>query len=141
MALNRSSAAEVYRPSRKLAWVMGAAGVLWLSVLAYLIFFAAVPVQTLMSTLFFVAFFGVSLVYYVRTAIIIDGSGLTYRGMVRTQRVSFEDIRKVDVLPGLITVYSVRGPGRFIHFTSFFPNHEVLASLVVERAGLMPLRE
>ena len=57
-------------------------------------------------------FFGVSLTYYARTAIVVDGGGVTYRGMVRTDYFAFRDILKVDILPGPVTVYAVRGRGR-----------------------------
>ncbi len=119
---------------------MGLAGALWVGVLGYLLQFENVPAKTFLSTVFFVLFFVVSLLYYVRTAIFVDSGGLTYRGMVRTLRFSFTDIRKLDVLPGPVTVYAVRGKGRLIHFTSFFKHHQRLMELLVERAGLAPLR-
>jgi hypothetical protein len=131
---------QVFRPHAVLAAVMGAATLLWLGVLVYLLRFDGVPVQTFLSAVFFVLFFGVSVTYYGRTRIVVDAGGLTYRGLVRTRRFSFADIRKVDVLPGLVTVYAVRGSRGFVHFTSFFAHHRHLARLLVERAGLTPLR-
>ena len=91
-------------------------------------------------TIFFVVFFSVSVAYYVRTAVFVDSKGVTFRGLVRTQRFQFSDIRKVDILPGPVTVYSVRANGRFGHFTSFFKHHRMLLELLVERAGLAPRR-
>ena len=129
----------IFRPRRILALVMAFAGALWLAVLVYLLRFDEVPLETFLSALFFVAFFGVSLAYYARTLILVDSGGITYRGMLRTLRLSFHDIRKVDVLQGPVTVYAVRGNGRFVHFTSFFEQHRALASLLIERAGLSPL--
>lgn len=119
---------------------MGVATLLWLGVLFYLLRFDGVPVQTFLSAVFFVLFFAVSVTYYGRTRIVVDSAGMTYRGMVRTRRFSFSDIRKVDVLPGLVTVYAVRGSRGFVHFTSLFDQHRHLARLLVERAGLSPLR-
>jgi len=130
---------QIFRPRRALALVMAAAGALWLAVLLYLLRFDEVPLETFLSALFFVVFFGVSLVYYGRTLILVDAGGITYRGVLRTLRLSFQDIRKVDVLQGPVTVYAVRGNGRFVHFTSFFEQHRDLASLLIERAGLAPL--
>ena len=130
---------QIFRPRRVLALVMAAAGALWLAVLLYLLRFDEVPLETFLSALFFVVFFGVSLVYYGRTLILVDAGGITYRGVLRTLRLSFQDIRKVDVLQGPVTVYAVRGNGRFVHFTSFFEQHRALASLLIERAGLSPL--
>src|SRR5437868_12960374 len=108
MDLRPKLRAEVFRPRKLFAAAMGAAGLLWVVVLVYLFQFQDVPVKTFLSTVFFIAFFGVSLAYYARTAIFVDSRGLTYRGIVRTQRFTFDDIRKVDVLPGPVTVYSVR---------------------------------
>jgi hypothetical protein len=131
---------QVFRPHAVLAAIMGAATLLWLGVLIYLLRFDGVPVQTFLSAVFFVLFFGVSVTYYGRTRIVVDAGGLTYRGLVRTRRFPFADIRKVDVLPGLVTVYAVRGSRGLVHFTSFFAHHQRLARLLVERAGLSPLR-
>jgi hypothetical protein len=118
---------------------MGAAGLLWIWVLFYLLQFHGVPLKTFVSTGFFIAFFALSLAYYGRTAIFVDSAGFTYRGIVRTRRFAFDDIRKVHVLPGPVTVYSVRARGSGIHFTSFFAHHRQLMELLVEKAGLAPL--
>jgi len=74
------------------------------------------------------------------SAIFVDGAGLTYRGIMHTEHLSFQDIRNVDVLPGPVTVYAIRGKGHFVHFTSFFKHHRRLMHLLVERAGLSPNR-
>ncbi len=131
---------QVYRPSRLLAVTMAGAGLLWVAVLGYLLTFDGVPLKTWLSTAFFILFFAVSLTYYWRTRIVVDARGITYRGMVRTRHFSFDDIRKVDVLPGPVTVYAIRGRAGLVHFTSFFQHHQHLARLLVERAGLAPLR-
>jgi hypothetical protein len=131
---------RIFRPRCVLGALMGAAGALWLGVLIYLLQFQGVPPKTLLFTMFFVVFFAVSVAYYVRTAVFVDSKGVTFRGLVRTQRFQFSDIRKVDILPGPVTVYSVRANGRFGHFTSFFKHHRMLLELLVERAGLAPRR-
>ncbi|RYZ39187.1 MAG: PH domain-containing protein [Myxococcaceae bacterium] len=130
---------QVFRPRRVLAATMAAAGLLWLGVLVYLFRFDGVPLKTFLSAAFFVLFFAVSVIYYGRTRIEVDSRGITCRGMVRTRRFSFADIRKLDVLPGPVTVYAIRGRRGFVHFTSFFRHHRYLATLLVERAGLSPL--
>jgi Bacterial PH domain len=130
---------QIFRPRRVLAALMAAAGVLWVTVLVYLLRFDDVPVNTFLAVIFFVVFFAVSLMYYARTRIVVDARGVTYRGMVRTRHYAFQDIRKVDVMPGPVTVYAIRDTGGgFVHFTSFFQHHRRLAALLVERAGLRP---
>jgi hypothetical protein len=131
---------EIFRPRKVLAAAMAAAGMLWCAVLIYLTQFDRVPARTFLSALFFVLFFALSLTYYARTAIFVDGAGVTYRGIMRTEHLSFQDIRNVDVLPGPVTVYAIRGKGRFVHFTSFFKHHRRLMNLLIERAGLSPNR-
>lgn len=119
---------------------MAGAGILWISVLVYLLMsFDEVPAKTFLAVIFFVVFFSVSLAYYARTRIVVDARGITYRGMVRTRRFSFKEIRKVDVLQGPVTVYAIRTNGGPVNFTSFFQHHRRLAALLVERAGLTPL--
>jgi len=135
-----ATAPEVFRPRPVLAAAMGIAALLWLFVLVYLMQFEGVPAKTVISAIFFVVFFGVSLTYYARTAIVVDGGGVTYRGLVRTDYFAFRDILKVDILPGPVTVYAVRGRGRGMHFTSFFAQHRRLMQLLVERAGLSPMK-
>ena len=129
----------MFRPSRVLAGSMAGAGLLWAAVLVYLCTFDGVPLKLILGVLFFVLFFAVSCIYYTRSAIIVEGRQLMYRGMLRTLRFGFEDVRKLDVLPSLITVYAIRLPGRLVHFTSLFSQHRRLARLLVEGAGLSPL--
>jgi hypothetical protein len=131
--------AQVFRPSRVLAVLMAAAGALWAAVLVYVLTFPNVQPKTVLSAAFFVLFFALSLAYYVRTSIEIDANGITYRGVIHTLRFGYHDIKKVDVLPGPITVYAVRGTAGLVHFTSFFRHHRMLMQLLVERAGLAPL--
>jgi hypothetical protein len=140
MDVRMAPSAEVFRPRPVLTFAMGTAALLWVFVLVYLMQFKGVELKTFISALFFVVFFGVSLTYYARTAITVDGRGVTYRGMVRTDFFPFGDIQKVDILPGPVTVYAVRGRGRGMHFTSFFTQHRRLMELLVERAGLSRLR-
>lgn len=128
---------EVFRPRLFFGTALAVAAVFWSLVLVYLFSFEDVALQTWLSAVFFVAFFGVSATYYIRTAIFIDDGGLTYRGVVRTRRFRFEEIRDVDVLNGLVVVYAVRARGQLFHFTSFFKRHQELRALVVRRAGLL----
>ncbi len=139
MSPGPESEAQVFRPRRWFAAVMALATLLWVGVLIYLMQFEEVPLKTFLSAAFFVVFFAISVAYYGRTAVVVDSGGVTFRGMVRTRRFSFSDIRKVDVLPGPVIVYAVRVNQRFVHFTSFFQQHRRLMELLVERAGLAPV--
>ena len=87
----------VFRPRPILAALMASAGIVWIATLFYLFRFEGVPTKTFFSAGFFIAFFAISLAYYARTAIEVDQSGVTYRGIVRTHRFSFADILKVTV--------------------------------------------
>jgi len=79
----------VFRPRPILAALMAVAGIVWIATLIYLFRFDGVPARTFFSAGFFIVFFGISLAYYARTAIVVDQSGVTYRGIVRTHRFSF----------------------------------------------------
>lgn len=128
----------MFRPRRVFAAVMSAAAALWVGVLLYLFRFDGVPAETILTAVFFIVFFSVSVTYYARSAVFVDARGVTFRGMLRTRRYAFSEIRKVDVLPGPVTVYAVGVRERFVHFTSFFGQHRRLMELLVERAGLAP---
>jgi len=119
---------------------MGVAGFLWVGMLLFLLLkFQNVPTKTYLTVIFFIALFAVSLTYYARTRIVVDARGITYQGMVRKRSYSFKEIRKVDVLPGPVTVYAIRTSGGLVNFTSFFQHHRRLAALLVERANLASL--
>jgi len=139
MGAGSQTEAQVFRPRRWFAAVMASATLLWIGVVIYLLQFDQVPWRTFASALFFVVFFALSVAYYGRSAVVVDSGGVTFRGMVRTHRFAFTEIRKVDVLPGPVIVYAVRVNQRFVHFTSFFQQHRRLMELLVERAGLAPV--
>ena len=127
---------EVFRPFWILPVSMAVAGLLWLGVLIYLMTFDGVPWKTYVSAGAFVAFFALALVYYARSAVYVDENGVTWRGILRTRRLGWRDIRKIDVLSGPITVYAIRTSRTLCHFTSFFRHHRRLAALLMERANL-----
>lgn len=115
---------------------MGLAAVFWISVLAFLVRFPFVSAETFVSAGFFVTLFVVSVTYYVRTSIRVDEAKVTYQGMLKSVELPFEAISKVQVMPGLITLYVVVGGRKSFHFTSFFTRHRELVQLVRERARL-----
>jgi hypothetical membrane protein len=126
----------VFRPQPMLGVSMAVAAAFWLSVLVFLIQHPIVPPHTFISAAFFVLMFLLSVLYYARTAIVVDGAGVTYRGIVRNTRIAFDELQKLSVVPGLITVYTVSGGRKNISFTSIFQRHRELAALVRERAAL-----
>lgn len=133
ITMSRESRPGTYRPHRGLALAMAGAAGFWGFALYYLLTFDGVPWKTLFTAACFVVFFLIGVLYYGRTAIFVDDKGFTYRGMLRTVRVAYEDIRGVHVLPGPLTVYCVRGANRLVHFTSFFMRHRALMELLCER--------
>lgn len=131
---------QIFRPHRVLAVLMALAGATWALALGFLLSFEGIPGRLLAGSALFVLFFAAATLYYARTSLVVDPDGVTYRGMLRTRRFFFGEIRRVDVFPGPITVYAIRGADGFCHFTNFFPGHRALADLLVQRAGLAPLR-
>lgn len=127
---------EVFRPHRILAVVMALAGLLWIGTGVLLLTFEGVPWKTWASVAFFIVFFAVSTGYYARSEIVVEGESLTFRGILRTRRCGLSEISKLEILPGLITVYSIRVSAGVMHFTSFFSRHQELARLLVARSGL-----
>ncbi len=127
---------RIFRPQPFLGVAMALAAVFWISVLAFLVVNPTVPLKTFASTAFFVILFVASVFYYVRTAILVDGEGITYRGMVRETRLRFADIQRLAVLPGLITLYTVHAGAQTFSFSSFFQRHKELVEVLRERAKL-----
>jgi hypothetical protein len=129
---------EIFRPSWILAVLMAVAAILWAAALAILLSFEDVPPALLWGASGFVALFVAACAYYGRSAVMVGPDTVVYRGLVRTLRVTYADIRGLHVLPGPITVYAIRTRRRLCHFTSLFRGHRRLAQLLVERAGLGP---
>jgi hypothetical protein len=77
-----------------------------------------------------------SVAYYARTEIIADAQGLTYHGLTRTLRFGYDDIQRVQVVPGIVTLYVVTARAQSFYFSSFFTRHRELAVLVRDRARL-----
>jgi hypothetical protein len=127
---------QTYRPRRVLSVVMTLAALLWGAAFFYLMRFEGLPLRLPVGALVFTVFFAVSATYYSRTAIFVDPTGVTYRGMLRRRRLYFSEIRRVDVLGGPITVYAVKTQNTRCHFTSLFGRHRTLMQLLVERSAL-----
>lgn len=127
---------EVFRPHRILAVVMALAGLLWVGTGVFLFTFDGVPWKTWASVAFFIVFFALATGYYARSAIVVEGESLTCRGIMRTRRYGLSEIRRLEILPGIITVYSIRVSEGVMHFTSLFSRHQALARLLVDRSGL-----
>jgi hypothetical protein len=126
-----------FRPQPLLGVSMAVAAAFWLSVLVFLIQHPiVVPPKTYVSAGFFVLMFTTSVLYYARTAIVVDPAGVTYQGIVRVTRINFKELQRLSVSPGLITLYTVTGGRKSISFSSFFQRHKELAALVRERAAL-----
>lgn len=136
MALAFERMVRTFRPQPVLGIAMAVAAAFWLAVLVFLVNNPVVPVETFLSTGFFVILFVASVLYYSRTAIRIDPQGLTYRGMLREVHLKFDDIQRLAVIPGLITLYTVYAGGRTFSFSSFFQRHRELVALLRERAEL-----
>jgi hypothetical protein len=76
--------------------------------------------------------------FYGRLAYTVSDSGLTVRTFAAVRHFSFEDILRVDVLPGLLgTSYAVRTRMGQLQFSSLLGGHERLCRLLVHRAGLV----
>lgn len=125
-----------FRPRKVLVLLTALSGCVWGGLVLYLLRFGAVPVGTLASAMGFLLFFSAACAYYSRAAIVLDSTGLTYRGLVRTRRLPYRDISKVEILDGPVTVYSVLGNRQCVYFTSFFRNHRLLARTLARRVRL-----
>ena len=126
---------RTFRPQPLLGVAMAVAAAFWLAVLAFLIKHPTVPPKTFLSTGFFVLLFLSSVLYYSRTAIVVESDGLVYRGMVRSVHLKYQEIQRVAVIPGLITLYTVHAGRRTFSFSSFFQRHKELVQLLRDRVA------
>lgn len=137
MKQRAGDAPQIFRPHWALSAACVVAALLWITALGALLVLGGTR-HAIFSAAAFVAFFAATNAYLLRAAIIVDPTGLTYRGILRSRRYRFEQVRGLQVIPGPVTVYSVAAPDGFIRFTSFFRRHQRLLEVLAERTRLVP---
>jgi hypothetical protein len=131
-------APETFRPRAALRTVVMAADTLWIAVLFALAVMQDATRSAFFSALFFVALFTACSMFYNRLAFTISEAGLTVRTLAMERTVSFDDILRVDVLPGIVgTSYAVRTRLGSLTFSSLLAGHQRLCDLIVRRARLV----
>jgi hypothetical protein len=130
-------APETFRPWIALRTVVMAADTLWIGVFLALVAMQGASRSAFLSAAFFVALFTACSLFYNRLAFTVSESGLTVRTLASQRTFAFDDILRVDVLPGLIgTSYAVRTRLGSLQFSSLLAGHQRLCNLIVRRAGL-----
>ena len=130
-------APETFRPRVLLRTVVLAADTLWIGVFLALFVLHGTN-SAFLSAAFFIALFTTCAMVYGRLAYTVSDAGLTVRTISAVRHFPFDDILRVDVLPGLVgTVYAVRTRLGSLQFSSLLGGHERLCHLIVRRAGLV----
>ncbi len=134
---------QVFRLRAILRWALGALIFLWgMIFLALLWQREAIPVRTYLSVIFFIALFGLVLVFYNGMTITADAYGVTYRGLVSFRNYPYESMIEVEVRPGFtgLVSYDVFTRKGCLHFSSFISGHRKLLAVITERAKLRATR-
>ena len=130
-------APETFRPWMALRTVVMAADTLWIAVFFALGVMQGATRSAFLSAAFFVALFTACSIFYNRLAFTVSETGLTVRTLAMEKTFSFDDILRVDVLPGLLgTSYSVRTRLGSLTFSSLLAGHQRLCDLIVRKARL-----
>lgn len=130
-------APETFRPWVALRTIVMAADTLWIAVFCALVMMQGATRSAFFSAAFFVALFTSCAMFYNRLAFTVSEAGLTVRTLSMERTVSFDDILRVDVLPGLVgTSYAVRTRLGSLTFSSLLAGHQRLCDLIVRRARL-----
>jgi hypothetical protein len=130
-------APETFRPWIALRTVVMAADTLWIAVFLALLVMQGATRSAFFSAAFFVALFTACSIFYNRLAFIVSDAGLTVRTLSMERTVAFDDILRVDVLPGpLGTSYAVRTRLGSLTFSSLLAGHQRLCHLIVRKARL-----
>jgi hypothetical protein len=130
-------APETFRPWMALRTVVMAADTLWIAVFFALALMQGATRSAFFSAAFFVALFTACSIFYNRLAFTVSDAGLTVRTLAMERTVAFDDILRVDVLPGLIgTSYAVRTRLGSLTFSSLLAGHQRLCDLIVRKARL-----
>ena len=132
-----AAAPETFRPWVALRTVVMAADTLWICTFFALALMQGATRSAFVSAAFFVALFTACSIFYNRLSFTVSESGLTVRTLSLERTVSFDDILRVDVLPGLVgTSYAVRTRLGSLTFSSLLANHQRLCDLIVRHAQL-----
>jgi hypothetical protein len=130
-------APETFRPKLLIRTVVMFADTLWIAVFCALLVLRGATQGSFLSAAFFIALFTACAAFYNRLAYTVNDQGLTVRMWSVDRVYPFEDILRVDVLPGVVgTTYAVRLKGGSLTFSSLLGGHERLCSLIVRRARL-----
>jgi hypothetical protein len=137
MAERERAAAETFRPWAALRTVVMAADTLWICVFFAMAWMQGATRSAFFSSAFFVALFTACSIFYNRLSFTVSESGLTVRMPSFERTVPFDDILRVDVLPGIVgTSYAVRTRLGSLTFSSLLAGHQRLCDLIVRRARL-----
>jgi hypothetical protein len=132
-----SQGAETFRPWMALRTVVLAADTLWIGVFLALALMQGATQSAFLSAAFFVTLFTTCSLFYNRLAFTVGESGLTVRTLASQRTFAYDDILRVDVLPGFIgTSYAVRTRLGSLQFSSLLAGHQRLCNLIVSRARL-----
>jgi hypothetical protein len=132
-----AAAPETFRPWMALRTLVMAADTLWIAVFFALAMMQGATRSAFFSAAFFVALFTACSLFYNRLAFIVSETGLTVRTLAMERTFAFDDILRVDVLPGpLGTSYSIRTRLGSLSFSSLLAGHQRLCDLIVRRARL-----
>ena len=130
-------APETFRPWMALRTVVMAADTLWIGTLFALALMNGATKSAFLSAAFFVVLFTACSIFYNRLSFTVSESGLTVRTLALERTVPFDDILRVDVLPGIVgTSYAVRTRLGSLTFSSLLAGHQRLCDLIVRRARL-----
>jgi hypothetical protein len=130
-------APETFRPWMALRTVVMAADTLWIGVFFALVLMQGATRASFFSAAFFIALFTATSIFYNRLAFTVSEAGLTVRTLAMERTFRFDDILRVDVLPGFLgTSYAVRTRLGSLTFSSLFSGHRRLCHLIVRQAGL-----
>ncbi len=135
--VRETAAPETFRPWAALRTVVLAADTLWIGVFFALAMMRGATPGAFLSAAFFIALFTACAMFYNRLAFTVAEEGLTVRTFGAERTLRFDDILRVDVLPGIVgTSYAIRTRLGSLSFSSLLAGHQRLCSLIVRRANL-----
>jgi hypothetical protein len=114
-----------------------AADTLWICVFLALAMMHGATKAAFFSSAFFIVLFTACAAFYNRLSFTVSDDGLTVRTVALERTLRFEDILRIDVVPGFLgTNYAIRTRAGSLTFSSLLAGHQRLCSLIVRRANL-----
>jgi len=133
---------RIYRPHLLLRLGVAAGLVGWMLVTAVAAGLPELSLDVVLKSAGFSLFFTMLGGHYLPMEFEVTDAGVIRRTLFGERRISFSDVKAIQVLPmALMVSYGIQTRRMVMAFTSFIAGHREMLQLIAERAHVQPQRD